>query len=72
VVIFGVDQARNPCQRVRDHFCKLEAGSARCLSYESLLKDSMEESSGEMRGMIRAQCETKIKRLKEDEGITVR
>jgi hypothetical protein len=71
VVMYGVDQARNPCQRVRDYFCKVEAGSARCQSYESLLRDSVQEPSGEMRGMIRAQCQTKIKRLEEDQGIKV-
>jgi hypothetical protein len=64
-------QARNPCDRVRKHYCAHDARSLECQSYTSLMKESVEESSSQMRGYIRSQCQTKIERLKEDEGVVV-
>jgi hypothetical protein len=72
VVMTAFDQARNPCQRVRDHFCGQDAKSAACASYESILKESVEDGSPAARGAIRYQCETRITRLREDEGVHVR
>jgi hypothetical protein len=71
VVRTAVDSARNPCQRVRDYACGREPGSARCQSYTDLLRDSIEEQSPAVRGEIRDQCVTRIKRLKKDDGIDV-
>jgi hypothetical protein len=72
VVLTAFDQARNPCQRVRDHFCGLNPQSAPCKSYESILQESIEETSPMARSAIRQQCETRINRLKIDDGIKVR
>ncbi len=62
---------RNPCERVRDHFCKTAPDQARCDSYQSILRESVQDSSPAMRSMIRDQCLTKITRLKEEDGITI-
>jgi hypothetical protein len=71
VVMEAVDKARNPCQRVHDHFCRQDARSLNCQAYQALLRDSVAEANPEMRSSIRHQCATKIARLKED-GIEVR
>lgn len=64
-------ESRNPCERVRDYFCKTAVDASKCESYRLILKESVEEQSPRMRGVIRDQCLTKITRLKEDDGITV-
>jgi hypothetical protein len=75
-LVWGVlelkERKRNPCERVRDHFCAQGARTPACVSYEGIFKDSIEEPSAQMRSNLRAQCETKIKRLKEEDGVTVR
>jgi hypothetical protein len=64
--------SRNPCERVRDYFCKKAlTDAAKCNSYQSVFKESVEDSSSKMRGVIRDQCLTKINRMKEEDGITV-
>ncbi len=66
------DSARNPCQRVRDHVCTQARTSPLCASYESILKESVDDPSPKMRGLLRKQCETKIARFKEEDGTTVK
>lgn len=64
--------SRNPCERVRDHFCRENpADPAKCNTYQVIFKESVEDQSPRMRGVIRDQCLTKINRLKEEDGITV-
>ena len=72
VVMTGFDQARNPCQRVRDYYCGQDAKSTACASYDSILQESVEDGSPAARSAIRYQCETRIKRLAADEGIKIR
>jgi hypothetical protein len=65
-------ESRNPCERVRNHFCrKAPIDPAQCNAYQGILKESVEDESPRMRGVIRDQCLTKINRLKEEDGITV-
>ena len=63
---------RNPCERVRDHYCQHAVDPAKCASYDSIFRESAQDQSPAMRSMIREQCLTKINRLKEEDGITVR
>lgn len=72
VVLIGIDKARNPCQRVHDHYCKIDPASLNCTSYKGVLQESVEDASPAARGAIRHQCETHIKRLEIDQGIKVR
>ena len=71
LVLVMVDARRNPCQRVRDHFCKADPVSPQCLSYQVVQRESVEEGPT-MRANIRAQCQSKIDHLKEEDGIGVR
>jgi hypothetical protein len=64
--------SRNPCERLREHYCRHAPDQARCSSFESLFHESVQDQSPGMRSMIRDQCLTKIMRLKEENGITVR
>jgi hypothetical protein len=64
--------SRNPCERVRDYFCRPVRDPAKCNSYQGVYKESVEDSSPRMRSMIRDQCLTKIDRMKEEDGITVK
>ncbi len=63
--------SRNPCERVRDYFCKKSVDVTRCNSYQSVFKESVEDPSPMMRGVIRDQCLTKINRMKEEDGVVV-
>jgi hypothetical protein len=75
LVLLMVDGQRNPCERVRDHFCRGQdpaQGSLDCRMYVEIAKESETDASPTMRQTIRAQCMTKIDRLKEESGITVR
>ena len=64
--------SRNPCERVRDHFCRQAVDRAKCDSYQEIFRESVEDDSPAMRSMIRDQCVTKINRMKDEDGITVR
>lgn len=63
--------SRNPCERIRDHYCRKAPDNAKCSSYQAVWKESVEDESPRMRSVIRDQCLTKINRLKEEDGITV-
>jgi hypothetical protein len=71
VAVRMVVASRNPCERVRDHFCKTAFDAAKCDSYQLILKESVEDQSSRMRGVIRDQCLTKITRMKEEDGTNV-
>jgi type IV secretory pathway VirB10-like protein len=42
-----------------------------CAMYQAIFKESVEDDSPQMRQSIRAQCVTKIDRLKAEDGVTV-
>ncbi len=72
VAIRMATASRNPCERIRDHYCrKAPVDAAKCASYQVILKESVEDPSPRMRGVIRDQCLTKVNRLKEEDGIVV-
>jgi cytochrome c553 len=71
VAITMAEAGRNPCERVRDYYCKQAGDAAKCDSYHAVYQESVKDESPKMRGVIRDQCVTKINRLKEEEGITV-
>lgn len=66
------DRARNPCERLKDHYCTHTPGGVNCTAYTGLWKESVEDDSPKMRSNIRDQCERKILRLKEDDHVTVK
>jgi hypothetical protein len=70
VVLEGVDKARNPCQRVERYLCGKDAASLACQGAQAMLRESVDEGA-QMRSNMRHQCEMKIVRLKEDEGVVV-
>jgi hypothetical protein len=71
VVIEAFDSARNPCERVRRYACARDPKGLECASYGSLVRESMDDPSRQMRGYIRSQCLTKIERMKDDDGVVV-
>ena len=73
LLLIMADSRRNPCERVRDHFCKAEPSGTQCQSYQVVFHESVEQGEGPtMRANIRAQCESKIESLREEQGIRVR
>jgi hypothetical protein len=64
-------ESRNPCERVRDYYCRKAPDRLKCDSYQGVLKESVEDSSPRMRSLIRDQCLTKITRLHEEDGIAI-
>jgi len=71
VALHMAEASRNPCERVRDHYCRKSPDPLKCNSYQGIYKESVEEESPKMRGVILDQCLTKINRMKEEEAITV-
>jgi hypothetical protein len=72
LVMWMVDSKRNPCERVRDHYCAQDPAGMACKMYGGILDESLHDESSQMRANIKAQCLSKIERLKEDDGITVK
>jgi hypothetical protein len=74
LILILLDGRRNPCERVRDYFChgdKAGANAATCKMYDAIRNESVEDQNPQMRQSIRAQCQTKIQRLKDEDGIVV-
>jgi hypothetical protein len=72
LIMWMIDSKRNPCERVRDHYCKQDPAGIACKTYSGVLDESLHDESSEMRANIKAQCLSKIERLKEDDGVTVK
>ncbi|HET6284053.1 MAG TPA: hypothetical protein VFH73_24060 [Polyangia bacterium] len=72
LVLVMLDSRRNPCERVRDHFCGRDPGGMPCASYKGIWQESVEDESPSMRANIKSQCQSKIDRLKAEDGITVK
>ena len=72
LVLYMVDSKRNPCERVRDHYCKQDPASLNCKSYTGILDESLHDDSPAMRANIKSQCQSKIDRLKEEDGVEVK
>ena len=72
LVMIMLDSRRNPCERVRDYLCRPSANTpAECKMYGGVAKESSEDDNPAMRQSIRSQCQTKIERLKAEDGVTV-
>jgi hypothetical protein len=67
-----VDGRKNPCELVRTYLCQKDPASMPCKSYASIVDDSTNEPSHEMRSQLRAQCQAKIDSLKQDEGVELK
>ena len=63
---------RNPCQRVRDHFCGQDPKGIQCQTYAEILDESLHDGNSAMRANIKAQCQSKIDRLKDEDGVEVK
>jgi hypothetical protein len=72
LVLIMVDSRRNPCERVRDYFCKADPASPQCQSYQTVWRESVDDGSPTMRANIRSQCQSKIDSLKAEDDVTVR
>lgn len=72
LVLIMLDSRRNPCDRVRAHFCAQEGeAGVNCKMYGSIERESVEDPSPKMRQTIRAQCQTKIERLKAEDNVEI-
>jgi len=66
------DRRRNPCERLRDHFCEKGAPTPECVNQTTIFKESIEDPSPKMRSFIREQCLSKMNRLATEQGVKVR
>ena len=71
-VLTLIDSRRNPCERLRTHFCAEGAATPDCATWSGVFAESTQDPSSRMRSLIRAQCQTKIRRLQEEGGVHVR
>ena len=72
LALWMYDSKKNPCERVRDHFCRQDPAGMQCKTYTGILDESLHDDNPRMRGNVRAQCQTKIDRLKEEDGVEVK
>jgi hypothetical protein len=72
LIMVMLDSKRNPCERVHNYLCQKDPAGTQCRSYAGIVDESEHEASAEMRSQIRAQCQSKIERLKEEEGVEVK
>jgi hypothetical protein len=73
LVMIMIDSRRNPCERVRAHFCKQEGSAGvNCRMYTEIQQESVDDDNPQMRQNIRSQCVTKIERMKDEDGVVVR
>jgi hypothetical protein len=72
LILAMVDGQKNPCERVRAYLCKTDPAGIQCKSYEAIVDESLHESSPEMRSQVRAQCQSKIERLKTEDGVEIK
>jgi hypothetical protein len=72
LILVMVDGQKNPCQRVRDYLCKKDPAALACKSYEGVLDESLHDAAPSMRSNIKAQCQSKIDRLKSEDGIELK
>jgi hypothetical protein len=72
LVLIMMDSRRNPCERVRNHFCKKDPAGLQCQTYAGILDESLHDDSPAMRANIKSQCQSKIDRLKEEDGVDVK
>ena len=72
VALIMFDSRKNPCEKVRNYFCHKDPSSMQCKTYDGILDESLHDDNARMRANIKAQCQSKIDRVKEDEGITIK
>jgi len=72
LILWMVDSRKNPCEAVRDYFCRKDPAGVQCRTYQGILDESLHDESAEMRSNIKAQCLSKIERMKEEDGIEVK
>jgi len=68
LILVMIDSKRDPCERLRVHFCAQDPNGLACRSYTGIL----DGENNQMRANIKAQCLSKIERMKEDDGLTVK
>jgi hypothetical protein len=72
LILAMVDGSKNPCERVRNYQCKKDPAGLQCRSYEGLVDESLHDASPAMRANIKSQCQSRIERFKEEDGIDLK
>jgi hypothetical protein len=72
LILIMLDSRRNPCERVRDHLCRQDPKGLPCQTYQGVWQESLQDDSPAMRANIKSQCQSKIDRLKEEDGVSVK
>jgi hypothetical protein len=72
LVMAMLDGRRNPCERVMNHFCAKDPTGVECKTRRGILDESLHDESASMRAHIKADCQSKIDRLKEEDGVDVK
>ena len=72
LVLIMIDSRKNPCEKVRNYFCHKDAAGMQCKTYDEILDESLHDKSKAMRANIKAQCDEKIDRMKDEDGIDIK
>jgi len=72
LILWMVDSRKNPCEQVLSYFCHQDPKGVQCRSYQGILDESLHDESAEMRSNIKAQCQSKIERMRDEDHIDIR
>lgn len=72
VVLIMIDSRKNPCEKVRNYLCHKDPAGMQCKTYDGILDESLHDETPAMRANIKAQCQSKIDRMKEEENIEIK
>jgi hypothetical protein len=72
LVMAMIDGQKNPCARVQKYLCQKDPAGLQCKAYAGIVDESKNEGSPAMRSQILEQCQSKIERLKSEEGVEVK
>jgi hypothetical protein len=72
LIMAMLDGKKNPCELVQHYVCQKDPNGLQCKSYAGIVDESVHETSAEMRSNIRSQCQSKIERVKEEDGVDLK
>jgi hypothetical protein len=72
IIMAMVDGKKNPCELVQHYLCQKDPNGLPCKSYAGIVDESIHEAEPMMRSNIRSQCQSKMERIKEEDGVDLK
>jgi hypothetical protein len=72
IIMAMIEGKKNPCELVQHYLCQKDPNGLPCKSYAGIVDESVHEEAPEMRSNIRSQCQSKMERIKEEDGVDLK